>query len=583
MGEISEEEKNGALKFEVTQGTGDNKVWVKADGTTSKDKVELTLSSFTKGDDGKYTLTINQVPVGSYDVKETTIGVDGKDMTVSYSLNGGDKQTGDGTAATVTKNGNTTVDFEDEFTQQTGNLIITKTIKGEISEEEKNGALKFEVTQGTGDSMVWLNPDGTTSTEIVELKLKDFTLGDDGKYTLTINQIPVGSYDVKETTIGPDGLDMTVSYSLNGGEKTTGDGTAATVSKNADTTVDFEDEFTLQTGKFVLTKTIEGEISEEEKNGALKFEVTQGTGTDKIWLKPDGTTTKTQTVLTLKDFTQGSDGKYTLTIDKVPVGSYDVAETTIGPDGKDMTVSYSLNGGAKTAGASTPAEVKKDATTTVAFEDKFTDKPTTPNSPPPTYVNILKLRKTNGKIPANPKYVEGAVLHIEDMNGNTVKDCETGKDAAWTTKDNENHAVALNPGTYKLVEDAVPTKLRDYYTIADEITFTVGADGTVTGEDVSNNTITMYDDFNLSAYNEDQANANRSNKNATATPTQKRSNTNNTTTGGTSGSGYSSSSSRTTSVRTGDPNNAALPIAAGLIAVIAAAYVLLDAKKRRKG
>ena len=114
----------------------------------------------------------------------------------------------------------------------------------------------------------------------------------------------------------------------------------------------------------------------------------------------------------------------------------------------------------------------------------------------------------------------------------------------------------------------------------------VKEDGTLTdasGNAISDNTIKMYNDFDLSAYNEDQSNANRSNKNATATPTQKRSNTNNTTTGGTSGSGYSSSSSRTTSVRTGDPNNAALPIAAGLIAVIAAAYVLLDAKKRRKG
>ena len=132
------------------------------------------------------------------------------------------------------------------------------------------------------------------------------------------------------------------------------------------------------------------------------------------------------------------------------------------------------------------------------------------------------------------------------------------------------------PGSSFSVEDAVANGAWQAWTFGPAL---LDANGNA----ISDNTIKMYNDFDLSAYNEDQANANRSNKNATATPTQKRSNTNNTTTGGTSGSGYSSSSSRTTSVRTGDPNNAALPIAAGLIAVIAAAYVLLDAKKRRKG
>ena len=78
-----------------------------------------------------------------------------------------------------------------------------------------------------------------------------------------------------------DGVVYTVynSISLNGGEATEGSEAAASVNKDKTTTVAFEDDYTDQTGSFELTKTIKGDITEEEANeiarvvglGALKY------------------------------------------------------------------------------------------------------------------------------------------------------------------------------------------------------------------------------------------------------------------------------------------------------------------------
>ena len=128
------------------------------------------------------------------------------------------------------------------------------------------------------------------------------------------------------------------------------------------------------------------------------------------------------------------------------------------------------------------------------------------NSPPPTYVNISLLRMNNGRIPESATYVVGAELHIEDLNGNIARDSITGAPASWTTTDHD-YTVALKSVTYKLVMDAVPTALKQYYTVSSDITFSVCEDGSIAdinGNRLIDNTIKMYTDFNLSAFNEDQ-------------------------------------------------------------------------------
>ncbi len=116
----------------------------------------------------------------------------------------------------------------------------------------------------------------------------------------------------------------------------------------------------IETGSLVITKTINGDVTDAEAEGALKFTVTA----------PSGDVTN----YTLKDFTKGEDEKYTLTLDKVAAGKYNVEETTYDITGNAVTVKYSVNGGDATEGSKTDVEVSKNGTSTVAFEDVYTKK-----------------------------------------------------------------------------------------------------------------------------------------------------------------------------------------------------------------
>ena len=321
------------MKFKVTA----------PDGT----ETEYTLADFTKGEDGKYTLTLNNVAAGKYNVEETTYDIAGNAVTVKYSVNGGDVAEGSKTDVDVSKNNTSTVDFEDNYTARPGTLVITKTIKGDVTDEEAEGALKFKVTAPSGDAKTYT--------------LKDFTKGEDGKYTLTLKNVAAGKYTVEETTYDIAGNAVTVKYSVNGGDTTEGSKADVDVSKNETSTVDFEDSYTAKPGKLVITKTIKGDVTAEEAEGALEFKVTAPSGDAKTY--------------TLKDFTRGEDGKYTLTLNNVAAGKYNVEETTYDIEGNAVTVKYSVNGGDATEGSKTDVDVSKNNTSTVDFEDNYTARP----------------------------------------------------------------------------------------------------------------------------------------------------------------------------------------------------------------
>ena len=207
-----------------------------------KRKTDLTLKDFTY-DEGadKYTLTIDKVELGNYTVTETTKDIDGKEYTVRYSVNGGDQEEGSEAAAEVVKNETTTVDFEDDYRNLTGTLELTKTIKGDITKEEAEGALRFEIKTEDGK---WIGTDGKVTDEKAELTLADFEKISDQNYKLTINEIELGSYTVTETTKDIDGKDVTVTYKVNGGEAAEGDAADFTIEDGETTTVDFEDDYT---------------------------------------------------------------------------------------------------------------------------------------------------------------------------------------------------------------------------------------------------------------------------------------------------------------------------------------------------
>ena len=221
----------------MTTGEEADQKWLDKDGNLSDTKVELTLKDFDHEKGTKeYTLGFEGIQIGEYTVKETTKDIDGKDVTVSYQLNDEEAQTGDSATGEVKKNETTTVAFEDDYTNQTetqtGNLQLTKTIKGDITEEEAEGALTFEVTTADGK---WLKADGNLSDTKVELTLKDFDHEDGTKeYTLSFEGIQIGDYTVTETTKTIDGKDVAVSYTIDNGQKQTGTSAEATVKEGKD-------------------------------------------------------------------------------------------------------------------------------------------------------------------------------------------------------------------------------------------------------------------------------------------------------------------------------------------------------------
>ena len=137
-GDITEEEASGALTFvvatTVTEGSQTTTKYLKADGTLSDTEVKLTLADFThdEGSD-EYILKLEDIELGNYTVTETTKDIDGKDVTVTSRVDGGEKTEGTETTAAVEDEKTTRVEFQNDYTKHTGTLELTKTIKGDIT------------------------------------------------------------------------------------------------------------------------------------------------------------------------------------------------------------------------------------------------------------------------------------------------------------------------------------------------------------------------------------------------------------------------------------------------------------------
>ena len=192
---------------------------------------------------------------------------------------------------------------------------------------------------------------------------------DGGKtWTKTFKDVPADTYTVTETNALIDG------YKL----KDTSETTATAEVKDGQTaTAEITDEYEKETpaekkGSLELTKTIKGDVTEEEAEGALVFVIRTSDGK---YLKADGTRTSSrdEAKLTLKDFEhKAGTKKYTLKIKGIAAGSYTVTETTKDINGKDVTVTYQVDGGKLTKGDSAAFDIRPNETTHVAYEDAYT-------------------------------------------------------------------------------------------------------------------------------------------------------------------------------------------------------------------
>lgn len=205
------------------------------------------------------------------------------------------------------------------------------------------------------------------------------------------------------------------------------------------------DEPETKTGKLTITKTIAGDVTREEAEGALQFAVTNNE-------------TSEVNTYTLHDFTYAN-GKYTKELELVE-GGYTVEETISDVGGYVLAYAgYSVNGGSPTEGKSTTVNINSDSLTTVDYVDTYKV---------PTYeVSIGKVDINNSE------ELPGATLKI--TNGNeTIHEWVSGT---------EEHKVSLKAGDYTLTEVTAPTG----YEIAESVNFTVTSEGKVlvNGEEVS--------------------------------------------------------------------------------------------------
>ena len=88
-----------------------------------------------------------------------------------------------------------------------GKLVIVKTVDGlNVTDEEKAGALKFTICNEDGK---YLDENGNLHDKKYEITLDSFTKDEDGRYVLTIDDIPSGKYTVTETNSEIEGYDLT--------------------------------------------------------------------------------------------------------------------------------------------------------------------------------------------------------------------------------------------------------------------------------------------------------------------------------------------------------------------------------------
>lgn len=162
-----------------------------------------------------------------------------------------------------------------------------------------------------------------------------------------------------------------------------------------------------------------------------------------------------------------SGSQYQATEDKNDyTASYQVTSSSIGSTESQTVADTGAN-----------EEIQKDLTTDVnTITSGISDTVNFTNTKPAFEVEFSKRDNQEG-------FVEGAVLQVLDQDGSVLKE--------WTTAAGETEKVSLEAGTYTLHELSAPAG----YGKAADISFTISADGTISGN--PQRLITMIDEKNM--------------------------------------------------------------------------------------
>lgn len=219
-GVITNEAAEKAISFVVTN-------------VATKEVKTLQLKDFDYNEKkDKYTYKIKDIVVGEYTVSEKVTDIDGYVLaSVFYTVNGENAVAGKTTEIEVREDDKTTVDYENTYEIEKGNLLLTKTIEGPITKEEAEGGISFEITNNA-------------TNQTVVKHLGDFTYSaEDNRYVLYLRDT-VGSYTVREKIEDVNGVELiSVEYTVDSKGICKGREASATVNKDDITVVAYKNDY----------------------------------------------------------------------------------------------------------------------------------------------------------------------------------------------------------------------------------------------------------------------------------------------------------------------------------------------------
>ena len=385
--------KNGSIiltktiKGPVTEedlSTGINgivfEIW--EEGKTDAPYATLTLGTdFAPGQDldgnPTYTKTITGLDTDkTYTIKETKYVFDGYTVTQTYKIGTQSGDTPETTPVTPEVSG-TAVDFENVYERIKGELKVTKTLKNVTGSSSKS--FTFYVKAGENE---YLQADGTIGTTP-----HPFTVKSGETCKVPVDYAAFGKkLTVEEETSGSNveisGYDFTgVSYSSNNGTVTID--TAAD-----DKTVSIENSYQKQPDKgyITLTKTIEGDVTDQDLKG-LTFTVKDGDTVIATFTlgehfeKVPGSGEGTKGIYKLKGVLEVDDASKTYTVEETEHDKL---------NGFDVKVTYSIGGGEDKPGTKasvTGVNTDSNKPTEIAYTNDYTKTQTTPDK---GYITLTK-------------------------------------------------------------------------------------------------------------------------------------------------------------------------------------------------
>ena len=309
QGNLSKEQIGDSIKFEVTQND------------TQKSHI-YSLNDFIY-DGNRWILELEE-NTGGYTVKELVDDIHGYTLVKTIYMIGNEVNEGKSVDVDVEKGTAATVAFENTYELTTYDVKVDKVDKE--NDEKIAGAELKVINQANEEIAHWIT-DGKNS---YNLKLVP------GTYTLIEVNVPKGYEIAKPITfvVGEDG--KVVDYQNN--------------------KIIMKDK--AKPGKLVIAKIVKGNISKEQAEKSIKFEVIDKDTQDKK-------------VYSLNDFEYDENsGKWMLELTKV-AGKYTVKELTDDVQGYKLTHIVSIIDGKEKGDVAANLNVEKDETTTIEYTNNY--------------------------------------------------------------------------------------------------------------------------------------------------------------------------------------------------------------------